>query len=199
MPPLKITNVDTGAVSLQRWLRTPSGFQPIKEVADTIFPTQEMLPFQDRWFYFNGAVAIPQNDFFQFTALCPADESWLISHIIVMHTSDANLEYGIFIEPRFLDVANGLTRVAFMEVENGSEQCLYPSETELSTVTRNDTYTYNGNRFRILPGERLVLRSSLVPEVGGSTGSITIRYKQVPAPSRPPQLSLTVPVIEAVT
>jgi len=199
LPPLKITTPEPGGLSYLSWLRTPSKFQPVEFIENRIVPTQDMLAFQGRWFYFNGAVAIPQNDFWQFTAVCPPDESWRISHIIVEFTTDANLDCSILIQSNFLDAANSLTRVAFHEVENGSQQCLYPTWNELSTSARNDTYNYIGKNFIILPNESLILRSSLMPDVGGATGAVTIRYEQVPPPTENPGLSAISPTIEAIT
>jgi len=200
VPPLKISTPEPGGLSYLSWLRTPSNFQPVEFIQNIIVPTQDMLPFQGRWFYFNGAVAIPNLDFFEFSVTCPLDESWRIDYIILLFTTDTgNVDVRVEIEPAALANLTGLSRIAFMDVENGSEQAIYPTETEIATVARNDTYTYNGKKLVILPAEKLIIASSVIADVGGSFGSITIRYEQIPPPTETPRVSAITPTIQAVT
>lgn len=199
MPPLKINTFDAGGVAYLTWLRTPSNVQPVTFINDNIFPTQDMLAFQGRWFYLNGGIAVPQSDSFLFQAECPIDESWRIDYIIVEHTSDANLDFEIEIIPKGVFSISLERIIARMDVENGTEQCLYPTETEIGNVTRNDTFTYNGERLIILPGETFVIKSAGTPDVGGTTVELTVRYENVPVPIEQVQISATIPSVTAVT
>lgn len=198
MPPLKISTPAGGGISYLNWLDLPTNVQPVELVADTIFPVQEMRPFQEKWFYFGVTLgAIGTNDAFEFSVTCPIDESWRIDNIIVSHNMLSNLEFFVrILSPG--DLAQGnLSRVIHQSVDNGPEICIFPARTLQGNITANDRFGYLAEMI-ILPSERFTITSSANADAGAITVLCRVRYQLRPVPIEGPIISPIVPQVVTI-
>lgn len=198
MPPLKITTPEFGGISYLSWLRTPSNLQPVELLAEFIQPVQEQFHFQERWFYFDGLLAIPQNDRLVWTVQCPEGESWLFDYILVKHDFDPG--------PRIFEIdlvnageagptGNGI--IVREDIPKDFIMVLHPNTPQDFTNTDDFNMSLDGPLI-LLPREQLIITSGINTEVANMTVEVSARFRERPVPTQAPRISDTVPTFEAL-
>lgn len=198
MPPLKINTPQTGGISLLQWLNEPSNTTPIVEVSDNIIPVQEMSSFQGKWFYINASLAVPQNDFFSFLAIVPDDECWRIDRMVVFHIGAADLQFEISNLQANVGGIGGITVIHRDATPPNVVMTLYPSRKLKGDITSEERFEHIGQRLVALPQESILIRTGIIPDAGGNTINVTVRYEQIPPPIQIPRISAVVPDVEAL-
>jgi len=192
LPPLRITTPAGGGISYLTWLDLPTNFQPVRDITDTIFPVQEMLPFQRRWRYFVSSPTIAATKALVWRVTCPISESWRMDQVVVSHDHSTLLETRIS-----LFAADGLDAIGQIfrrKIDEDHETLLYPVRANEATTTGSDQFENTASQLIILPRETFEINVES-HSVGEVTFKIRIRYELIPVPADNPRLSAVAPVI----
>lgn len=179
MPKLKLSRPNPGGIEMMEWLDQGSGQQVIEELDDTIQPSQDMSPFQQRRFWFNDAQIIAVGERVTWIVVVPVKEAWEIDHITYLTTDSVghSIEIswtaplaGTF--PRMI-----LTRKLSQTFQNLN---LFPTRNLEGDLTGPSEFEFTG-RLKLGPGERLIIQS--ITDAGGAaTERLTIRGHNIPIP-----------------
>jgi len=171
-------NVDprTGSQNYGDWVNRASNVSLINKTSRTLFPVQEMLPFQRQLVdgsFTRATLAINQAALFDITV--PEKEAWSMKWITVEHTDPGGAQdASIFV----VRAAGPIFVLMHRQVGANLENNLYPGKQILPASASSSEFDYDGP-MELFEGDTLSVR--IGPMTGASVADCALRYEHIPA------------------
>ncbi len=179
---LPLSNTRTGGATLADWVTQANQAPVIDSQWTTLFPVQDMLPFQRQLLTREIEPGVSQGENVLFEATVPDDEAWRLHFVSYFHDDNTNHTVRLAIVPR-LQSPNGRYPYVRQQIREDIDTPLYPSMATSGTTQNNFFNQRGGEQPELFGGDAISLldETARVDAVAG-VARILFRYERIPLP-----------------
>lgn len=179
---LPLTNTRTGGATLGDWVSQASQTPVIDSQWTTLFPVQEMLPFQRQILTREIEPGVSQGENVLFEATVPDDEAWRLHFVSYFHDDNTNHTVRLAVVPR-LQTVNGRYPYVRQQIREDIDTPLYPSMATSGTTQNNFFNQRGGKQPELFAGDAIsLLDETARADAVAGVARILFRYERIPLP-----------------
>ena len=181
MATLPLLNTRTGGATFGDWVSQASQAPVIDSQSTTLFPVQDMLPFQRQILTREIEPSVSQNENVLFEATVPDNEAWRLIYLSYFHDDQSSHNVRFAVVPR-LPIQNGRMPIVRQQVREDIDTAFFPSMPTGGTA--NNFFNQRGGEPpEFFAGDAIsLLDETARADAVAGIARILFRYERIPLP-----------------